>query len=76
MRRCSFVINEVPLDFDAINKVDSLLWDWTTFAGESLEELTVEELALLHRLAEIIARGDTSFRPMRDFFRSEPALRR
>jgi len=71
-----FVINELLLDFNALNKVESLPWDEMQQTKRGYEKLTGPELALLDRISEAVQEGDVAFERIRDLFKSNPDLRK
>lgn len=71
-----FVLNELQLDFNALNKVESLPWDEAGFTGKGYGKLTPEEMDLLDRMARTVLEGDTGFEKLRGMFRSQPELRK
>ena len=71
-----FVINELLLDFNALNKIESLPWDETEQTKRGYEKLTGQELVLLDRMSEAVLEGDAAFGRIRDFFKSNPELRK
>jgi hypothetical protein len=71
-----FVLNELLLDFNALNKVESLPWDETEQTERGYEKLSGHDLALLDRMSEAVSEGDAAFERVRDLFRSNPDLRK
>jgi hypothetical protein len=71
-----FVLNELLLDFNALNKVESLPWDETEQTKRGYEKLTGQELILLDRMSESVLEGDAAFGRIRDLFKSNPELRK
>jgi hypothetical protein len=71
-----FVLNELLLDFNALNKVESLPWDETEQTKRGYEKLTGQELILLDRMSEAVLEGDAAFDRIRDLFKSNPDLRK
>jgi hypothetical protein len=71
-----FVLNELLLDFNALNKVESLPWDEMQQTKTGYEKLTGPELALLDRMSEAVQEGDAAFERIRDLFKSNPDLRK
>lgn len=72
----SFVVNELVLDFNALNKVESLPWDRTQLDRTELDELTAVELGLLDELAATVSEGDAAFARIRQLFKTRPRLRK
>lgn len=72
----AFVLNELQLDFNALNKVESLPWDEIEQTKRGYEKLTGPELALLDRMSEAVLEGDAAFERIRDLFKSNPDLRK
>ena len=69
------MINELILDFNALNKVESLPWDEVRFTERGYDRLTAQELSLLDEMAEVIVAG-ASFQRIRDLFKSNSELRK
>jgi hypothetical protein len=70
------VLNELLLDFNALNKVESLPWDGTELCEKGFARLTESELTLLDRIAGDIVEGDAAFERIRGLFKSDPRLRK
>jgi len=71
-----FVLNELLLDFNALNKVESLPWDGTELGEKGYARLSASELSLLDRIADGVVEGDAAFERIRDLFKSDPGLRK
>jgi hypothetical protein len=71
-----FVLNELLLDFNALNKVESLPWDPTRLGQRGHASLNETELELLDRTAEAVVAGDDGFERVRALFRAHPELRK
>ena len=69
-------VNELILDFNALNKVESLPWDEHRLTERGWEKLTAEDLALLDEVAQVVARDDADFERVRELFKTVPALRK
>jgi hypothetical protein len=71
-----FVLNELVLDFDSLNKVESLPWDEVGLTQKGYTNLTESELELLDSTAEAALEDDVAFGRIRELFRSRPELRK
>jgi hypothetical protein len=71
-----FVLNELQLDFNALNKVESLPWDEMRLTEKGYEDLTTSDLILLDDLARTILKGDAAFTELRSLYKSNPLLRK
>jgi hypothetical protein len=70
-----FLPAEVVLDFMALNKYELLPWDGNELSRTSEEGLSVEQYALLDRVAELSTAPDQHFAELRSLYDSTPALR-
>jgi len=71
-----FVMNELQLDFNALNKVESLPWDEMALTEKGYDDLTTSELILLDDTAQTILKGDPAFPKLRSLYKSTPLLRK
>jgi hypothetical protein len=72
----SFVLNGLILDFNALNKVESLPWDGSPLIERGFDRLTEDELALLDSVAKVAVEEDAPFDRVRELFGREPSLRK
>jgi len=71
-----FVLNEMILDFMALNKTELLPWDDTELSGKGFNRLTREEYVLLNKASRLILAGDSSFPDMRALFQANTKFRK
>ncbi|MDX1741576.1 MAG: transglutaminase-like domain-containing protein [Rhodothermales bacterium] len=71
-----FVLNELLLDFNALNRVESLPWDNTVVSRRGYNRLSAEDLRLLDDVAEAVLNVNRDFSRVRDLFRLHPQLRK
>lgn len=63
-----FVLNEVVLDFLALNKVELLPWDGNRLSEKGYDQLIETELQLLDRAAGLAEAGSDSFIQLRSLY--------
>lgn len=71
-----FVLNEMVLDFMALNKTELLPWADTRLSGKGFNHLTRDEYTLLDEASKVSMAGDDSFDTMRRLFKSNKKLKR
>ena len=71
-----FVLNEMILDFMALNKVESLPWDDNRLTKKGYRRLKVKESALLDKAAELVSSGDESFHEIRSLYKNNKSLQK
>ena len=72
----NFVLNEMVLDFMALNKVESLPWDDNKLTKKGFSKLKYKELALLDRAAELASEGNKSFHEIRTFYKNNRSMQK
>lgn len=63
-----FILNEIVLDFLALNKHEMLPWDEIGLSEKGMKNLTGEEKTLLDKLAGMLETGKEIFPEMRELF--------
>ena len=71
-----FVLNELVLDFMALNKVELLPWDGNRLSERDISRLRKDEFLLLDRAAELANRGIDSFQEMRELYQGNKKLQK
>ena len=71
-----FVLNEMALDFMALNKIELLPWDGNKLSEKGYDRLKDEEFVLLDKASELVIVGDESFADMRVLFQNNKRLRK
>ncbi len=69
-----FILNEIVLDFLAMNKIELLPWDGIKLSEKGSHRLTETELILLDQVAGFDEAGNDDFSEMRQFYKSNKKL--
>lgn len=71
-----FILNEMVLDFMALNKIELLPWDGNKLSEKGIKWLRNKEYTLLDEASEIVIAGNESFHEMRAYFKSNKKLQK
>lgn len=69
-----FVLNEIVLDFLALNKIELMPWDGNDLSEKGFDRLSENDFELLDQIAKFDETGNERFREMREFYKANRKL--